>query len=308
MLKVYEKYMHRCLELAAKGKGFVAPNPMVGSVIVYQDKVIGEGFHRKYGEAHAEVNAIRSVKDQQMLKESTLYVNLEPCSHYGKTPPCAELIINKKIPKVIIGMKDPFPKVSGQGIKMLTDNGVEVVSGILESESSQLNVRFVTMVTKQRPYIILKWAQSSDGFIDRFREINDGQRPVHFSNEYTQILVHKLRAEEAAIMVGNRTWLLDNPLLNVRYWDGLNPVVIKPDSKKNIETVLKDLALQGIQSLIVEGGAKLLESFIQSGYWDEARIEINPVKLKTGVKAPAITGNLETVQNCEKSMILIHKN
>lgn len=300
--------MYRCLELASKGRGFVAPNPMVGCVIVCQNKIIGEGFHRKWGEAHAEVNAICSVKDQEQLKNSALYVNLEPCSHHGKTPPCAELIIEKGIPKVIVGMKDPFFQVAGRGIRLLKENGVDVEVGILEDKCVDLNIRFITSIVKQRPYVILKWAQSADGFMDRSRQINDGQSPACFSNDFTRILVHKLRAEESAIMVGSRTWQLDQPRLNVRYWTGNDPVVVAADSSKSLDEMMKELLYKGIQSLIVEGGAQLLRSFIQLGYWDEARIEINPMKLIEGVKAPQIEGDLINVQKCKKSMILFYKN
>lgn len=300
--------MYRCLQLATNGKGFVAPNPMVGAVIVYQGKIIAEGFHRKWGEAHAEVNAINAVRDIELLKKSTLYVNLEPCSHYGKTPPCAELIIRKEIPRVVVGMKDPFPKVAGRGIKMLQDKGVEVITGILEEESKELNIRFITSIENHRPYVILKWAQSLDGYIDKYREVNDGKSPVVFSNEFTKVLVHKLRAEEGAIMVGSKTLLLDNPKLNVRYWDGKDPCIIKADSKQSLKEMLKDLYNQGIQSLIVEGGTKLLQSFIHLGYWDEARVEVASLKIKEGVKAPVIEGVPETVQKCEKSEILYFKN
>lgn len=278
--------MYRCLELAKKGQGYVAPNPMVGAVIVHEGKIIGEGFHRKYGESHAEVNAIRSVKNQELLKHSTLYVNLEPCSHYGKTPPCAKLILEKQISKVIIGQEDPDPKVSGRGIKMLQDAGIEVGVGVLKQKCEELNKRFITFVTQKRPYIILKWAQSSDGFIDKIRELNDGRKPVQFSNDFTKILVHKMRAEESAIMVGSRTKQLDNPLLNVRYWFGNDPVKIKADSKKPLPDLLSELYEKGLQSLIVEGGATLLQSFIDEKLWDEARIEVSPIQLNEGVKAP----------------------
>jgi diaminohydroxyphosphoribosylaminopyrimidine deaminase/5-amino-6-(5-phosphoribosylamino)uracil reductase len=300
--------MYRCLELAKKGKGFVSPNPMVGAVIVYENKIIGEGFHRKYGQPHAEVNAINAVKNQNLLKKATLYVNLEPCSHYGKTPPCAELIIKKQIPKVVVGIRDPFPSVSGRGIQMMRDAGIEVIVDVLKVESEQLNVRFFTFINKKRPYIILKWAQSSDGFIDKKREINDGQLPVKISNDLTQLFVHKLRAEESAIIVGSRTLTLDKPLLNVRHWNGNDPVKIKADKNKPLSVLMQDLYDEKIQSLIVEGGAALLSSFIEEGLWDEANIEINTsLKLYEGVKAPEISGSIETVQKCKKSAILYYK-
>jgi diaminohydroxyphosphoribosylaminopyrimidine deaminase/5-amino-6-(5-phosphoribosylamino)uracil reductase len=303
-----EKYMRRCLQLAAFGKGFTAPNPLVGAVIVRQGKIIGEGFHRKYGEMHAEVNAIASVKNDDLLKDSTLYVNLEPCSHHGKTPPCAKLIIEKQIPKVVVGQTDPFPKVSGRGIKMLREAGVEVVCGILEEECKALNKRYLTYILEHRPYIILKWAQSSDGFIDRFREENDGQVPVKFSNVFTWMLAHKLRAEEAAILIGKRTELLDKPQLNVRYWHGNDPVKIIADSKKPLPSLVNDLYDANIQSLIVEGGAKVLKSFLDENLWDEIRIEVAPFSLGNGVKAPEPEGALQSVQKCENSMFFYFKN
>jgi diaminohydroxyphosphoribosylaminopyrimidine deaminase/5-amino-6-(5-phosphoribosylamino)uracil reductase len=300
--------MRRCLELAKKGNGSVAPNPMVGAVIVHKGKIIGEGYHRKWGEAHAEVNAIHSVRNPELLKDSTLYVNLEPCSHYGKTPPCAELIIEKQIPRVIIGQTDPFPHVSGKGIELLENAGIEVITDVLKEECEDLNKRFLTFVNKKRPYIILKWAQSSDGYMDKNRKIDDGQKPVAFSDDFTRLLVHKMRAEEAAIMVGTRTLELDKPLLNVRYWQGNDPVKIKADSRKTLSEQMLELQAQGIQSLIVEGGAALLQSFLKENLWDEAKIEVSTMELKEGVKAPVISGRLENVQKCEKTSILLYKN
>jgi diaminohydroxyphosphoribosylaminopyrimidine deaminase/5-amino-6-(5-phosphoribosylamino)uracil reductase len=302
-----EKYMKRCLQLAGYGKGFVAPNPMVGAVIVHNGKIIGEGYHRQYGGPHAEVHAIHSVKNQELLKTSVLYVNLEPCSHFGKTPPCTELIIEKQIPKVVIGQQDPFPEVAGRGIKRLKESGIEVVSGVLEKECEWLNRRFITFYQKSRPYIILKWAQSADGFIDRFREVGDGQTPVRFSNDFTQLSLHKMRAEEAAIMVGSRTEKLDKPLLNVRYWHGKNPVIIKPVAGKSLHEQMFQLYEQKLQSLLVEGGAKLLQSFIDADLWDEAQVEISPLKLYEGVKIPTISGTLENVQKCKNSSVFLYK-
>jgi diaminohydroxyphosphoribosylaminopyrimidine deaminase/5-amino-6-(5-phosphoribosylamino)uracil reductase len=302
-----EKYMRRCLELAKKGRGFVAPNPMVGAVIVHEGKIIGEGYHRKWGEAHAEVNAIRSVRQQGLLKKSTLYVNLEPCSHFGKTPPCANLIIEKQIPQVIVGQIDPFPQVSGRGIKILREAGIEVTANVLKTECEDLNKHFITFVNKQRPYIIIKFSQSADGYIDKVREINDGQAPVKFSNDFTRLLTHKMRAEESAIVVGSRTLELDKPQLNVRYWQGNDPVRITADSRKSLSKWMRDLYEQNIQSLIVEGGAKLIRSFVNENLWDEARIETGTLKLGKGVKAPVLSGTLESVQKCENSSILVFK-
>lgn len=302
-----EKYMLRCLELAKKGKGFVAPNPMVGAVIVCEGKIIGEGYHRKWGDAHAEVNAIRSVRQPELLKKATLYVNLEPCSHFGKTPPCADLIIEKQIPQVVIGQTDPFPQVSGRGINRLTEAGIAVTTDVLKTECEELNKAFITFVNKKRPYILLKFAQSADGYMDKVREINDGQAPVRFSDDFTQVLVHKMRAEASAITAGSRTLELDKPQLDVRYWQGNNPVRVEADSRKPLLKWMQELYEQNIQSLIVEGGATLIRSFVNENLWDEARIEVSTFRLGEGVKAPVFSGILETVQKCEKSSILIFK-
>lgn len=319
-----EKYMARCLELAEGGRGNTSPNPMVGAVIVWRDRIIGEGFHRKVGEPHAEVNAIASVRDQSLLRESTLYVNLEPCSHYGKTPPCASLIIEKRIPRVVIGCLDPFPDVSGRGVRMLLQAGVEVITGVLERESRMLNKVFITFQEQKRPYIILKWAQSADGFLDRTRA-DYTVPPVVLSSPETRRQVHKLRSEVAAIMVGTRTALLDNPSLSVRDWAGASPVRIAFDRHlcipshyhlldgtiptilftsretrggKNLEycvldydkpvlpQVLQVLYERKLDSLLVEGGACLLKQFLDEGLWDEARVETAPIRLGKGVKAP----------------------
>ncbi|MDR0575410.1 MAG: bifunctional diaminohydroxyphosphoribosylaminopyrimidine deaminase/5-amino-6-(5-phosphoribosylamino)uracil reductase RibD [Tannerella sp.] len=227
-MEISKLYMSRCLELAGKGNGHVAPNPMVGAVIVHGGNIIGEGFHRYSGGSHAEVDAIASVRDTALLRSSTLYVNLEPCSHYGKTPPCAELIIQKKIPCVVIACLDPYPEVAGRGVSMLRSAGVEVIMGVMEREAIDLNRFFITAHTARRPYIILKWAQSEDGFIDRKR--NDvSERPVVFSTPVTRMMVHKLRSEVQAVMVGTNTAILDNPSLTVRYWSGKSPTRILID-------------------------------------------------------------------------------
>ena len=301
-------YMRRCLQLATYGKGFVAPNPMVGAVIVHNNRIIGEGFHEKYGGPHAEVQAIASVKDEKFLKNSTLYVNLEPCSHYGKTPPCVDLIRKKQIPCVVIGHEDPFPEVSGRGIKKLREAGVEVICGILEEECKELNKRYLTYILQHRPYIILKWSQSSDGFLDRHREENDGKTPVKFSNAFTQMLVHKIRAEESAIMVGTRTLRLDRPALNVRYWKGNNPERIAVDSNQSLRQQIRSLYERKIQSLMVEGGAMLLQSFLNENLWDEIQIEIASFPLKDGVAAPIPKGILQNVHKCENSVLFHYKN
>lgn len=319
-----EKYMRRCIQLAKNGLCSTPPNPMVGAVIVCDGRIIGEGYHVRCGEGHAEVNAIRSVKDPSLLKRSTIYVNLEPCSHYGKTPPCADLIIEKGIPRIVIGCTDPFPKVAGRGINKLKEAGCNVTSGVLAEECRRLNRRFITFHTRQRPYITLKWAESADGFIDIAR---DGGKATVLSSELTAMLVHKRRTEHQAVMVGTRTALLDNPLLTVRHWYGPEPVRVVLDRTASLPATLhifdgnphtivfseqihparpgveyipvdygKDILPQvmhtiynkGLQSLLVEGGSTLLRSFIESGLWDEAFIEESPNRLHGGVAAPDI--------------------
>ena len=231
-----EKYISRCIQLAKNGLCNTPPNPMVGAVIVYQDRIIGEGYHIRCGEGHAEVNAIASVKDESLLRQSTLYVSLEPCSHYGKTPPCADLIIRKGIPRVVVGCVDPFSMVSGRGIQKLRDAGVDVTVGVLEQACKDLIKRFVTFNLKQRPYITLKWAQSADGFIDVLRQ--EGT-PVKLSSPITSMYVHKLRAEHQAILVGRKTALLDNPSLTVRDWYGKNPLRMVIDRELSLSSSLR---------------------------------------------------------------------
>ena len=233
-MTVEEKYMYRCLQLALNGKGFVMPNPMVGAVIVHNGKIIGEGYHRRYGEPHAEVNAIASVKDKNLLQEATIYVSLEPCSHYGKTPPCAQLIIDSKIPKAVVACFDPYPAVSGKGIEMLRKADVEVCIGVLEKEATELNKEFITTQTSDRPYIYLKWAQTQDGFIDKERADAAKPTPTPISDSFTRMLVHKKRAETAGIMVGTNTAIKDNPSLTTRLWYGHNPVRIVLDREGRI--------------------------------------------------------------------------
>ena len=322
-----EKYIKRCIQLAKNGLCNVAPNPMVGAVIVYDGRIIGEGYHIRCGEAHAEVNAIRSVKDTSLLKRSTIYVSLEPCSHYGKTPPCADLIIEKQIPRIVIGCQDPFSEVSGRGIKKLREAGREVIVGMLEQECKQLIHRFITLNTLHRPYITLKWAESADHFIDKER--TDGT-PVVLSSPLSSMLVHKKRAENDAIMVGRRTAILDNPSLTVRNWYGKDPVRIVLDRRLSLPTslhildgniatliftekehpsqhnltyikidftqdilpqIMNILFQRKIQSLLIEGGRQLLQTFINSNLWDEAFIEQCPTMLHSGVKAPEISDN-----------------
>ncbi len=299
------KYMQRCIQLAKCGVMGAPPNPMVGAVVVHEGKIIGEGFHRRCGGPHAEVNAIRSVRDESLLKDSTIYVSLEPCSHYGKTPPCADLIIEKQIPRVVVGCLDPFAKVNGQGIKKLRDAGIEVEVGVLEKECLELNKRFITFHRQHRPFVTLKWAQSEDGFMDAERSKSD--KPVKFSTTFTQTLVHRMRAMHQAIMVGTRTVLTDNPTLTNRLWEGPDPLRVSIDRKGvlpesvhlkdgtvptviyhtgNLREILGDLYKRGIQSLMVEGGARLLQHFIDEGLWDEARVEIAPFCLGRGVSVP----------------------
>lgn len=319
-----EKYIRRCIELASNGLCNAAPNPMVGAVIVHNGKIIGEGYHAKCGEGHAEVNAIRSVKDETLLKETTIYVSLEPCSHYGKTPPCADLIISKGIPRVVVGCIDPFSQVSGRGIRKLREAGIDVTVGVLEEECKNIIRRFVTFNTQKRPYITLKWAESADGYIDINRENGS---PVVLSTPVTSMYVHKQRAEHKAILVGRRTALLDNPSLTTRNWYGKNPLrlvidrnltlpaelklfdhstptMVFTEKQKNSEDNLEYVALdfskdilpqictvlydRKIQSLLVEGGTTLLQSFIDSELWDEIFVEHSEKVLYEGVKSPII--------------------
>ena len=341
----HEHYMKRCLELAEMGLGHVAPNPLVGSVIVHEGKVIGEGFHAQYGEAHAEVNAIASVSNQELLKDATIYVNLEPCSHHGKTPPCANLILEKGIGRVVIGQQDPNPKVSGRGIKLLRDNGVEVIDGILESESMWVNRWFNTFFLKDRPYIILKWAESSDGFVDIARSAQE--RTINWiSHPSTQKLSHSWRAQEPAILVGSRTINQDNPSLTTRAYAGDDPIrivleginAIKEDSKvltddkptlifnplrselrsnkewievppsENLEFVLKILRDRNIQSVIVEGGPKVHDSFYRANLWDEIRMIKSPNSVGTGVRALEVNEAFTEVYKYGQDQIQIAYN
>lgn len=324
-----EQYMLRCLELAKLGFGETAPNPMVGSVIVNNNKIIGEGYHRRFGEAHAEANAINSVFDKNLLTQSTLYVNLEPCSHFGKTPPCADLIIQHKIPKVVLCNTDPNRLVKGKGIEKLRAAGIQVITDVLKSAGEELNKRFFMFHRKSRPYIILKWAQTTDGFIDIERSPGQPQRPTWITSEEARMLVHKWRSEEQSIMVGTNTVFLDNPQLNVRDWTGKHPVRIlvdrslrlpqnlrlfdgsiptlvfthkelEEDENKNVtfvsipfdeylpEHILGELYRRNIQSIIIEGGAKLLTSFIEAELWDETRVFTGNQYFASGVAAPKI--------------------
>ena len=277
-----ERYMRRCLQLAACGRQNAKPNPMVGAVLVHEDRIIGEGYHVRCGEGHAEVNCFASVKpaDSALLPESTLYVSLEPCSHYGRTPPCANLIVSKGVKRVVVGCIDPFARVSGRGIQLLRDAGIEVTVGVLERECRWINRQFITMNTRKRPYIILKWAQTADGYIDSHFA------PTMISNALTQMVSHRLRAESDAILVGRVTAERDQPKLNVRHWTGPNPERIVLSHDTSIETILDRLYKEQKQSLIVEGGANILSSFISQGLWDELRMETSPMVVGEGTPAP----------------------
>ncbi len=329
-----EKYINRCIELAKNGLGTTYPNPLVGSVIVYDGKIIGEGWHKKAGEAHAEVNAVNSVKDKTLLSKSTIYVSLEPCSHFGKTPPCCDLIIHHKIPNVVIGTVDPFAKVAGNGIKKLLESGANVTVGILEDECNELNKRFFTFHQKKRPYVILKWAETADGFLSP--EEKNEQKPVWITTNYSRQLVHKWRSEEQAILVGTQTVIDDNPSLDVRDWTGKNPVRIVLDKNNRIskESYIFDIrsktlvisdgiidfsdnvALQimqflfenNLQSVIIEGGRQTLQTFIDAGLWDEARIFIGKEEFSSGTKSPVITGKIVKKSKIESDELLIYLN
>jgi diaminohydroxyphosphoribosylaminopyrimidine deaminase/5-amino-6-(5-phosphoribosylamino)uracil reductase len=340
--------MQRCLDLAALGMGKVSPNPMVGAVIVHDGKIIGEGYHQQYGQAHAEVNAINDALAKfdnagELFKKSTIYVSLEPCAHYGKTPPCADLIIKHHIPKVVVGCRDPFDQVDGKGIEKLKDAGIEVLVGVLEDECKWLNRRFFTRVQQHRPYIILKWAQTADGFF-----APDDNKQHWITGLESRKLVHQWRGEEDAILVGKNTVLADNPQLNVRYGDGRSPKRIVIDRRlelknnlhvfdQSVETlifneiktaidgknkyialedfdryvpqyILYQLYLQDIQSVIIEGGAYTLNSFIEAGLWDEARIFTGETTLTTGIKAPKINGIIAEEIPSGKDHLLILYN
>lgn len=303
--KTDEKYMLRCIQLAMNGRQNAKPNPMVGAVIVSAEgRIIGEGYHVRCGEGHAEVNAFASVNpsDEALLSSSTLYVSLEPCSHYGRTPPCADLIVKKGVRRVVVGCVDPFAKVHGRGIRKLTDAGIDVTVGVLERECRELNSRFITFNERQRPYVLLKWCMTANGFID------DNFSPVMLSTPETQMLSHKQRAEYDAILVGRVTAERDNPRLNVRHWSGPDPLRIVLDrnrpfcpeadfSRPIIPQLMTWLYGKGVQSLIVEGGAKTLESFIEGGeWWDEIRVEESPVTVTGGTRAPVLPCNVSPVR------------
>ena len=341
------KFMIRCLDLATRAEGMTYPNPLVGSVVVHEGKIIGEGYHLRAGEAHAEVIAINSVTAKEKLRNSTLYVNLEPCSHYGKTPPCADFIIAGSIPRIVVGTMDTSEKVSGRGVDKLRNAGCEVITGVIEKECRQVNRRFFTFNEKRRPYITLKWAQSADGYIDILRSEVHETKPTWISGKPERVLVHKWRSSEQAILVGAGTIRTDNPKLNVREWKGNNPlklilsgsgildlesvvnetndktVVFTYNTESNIQEAVKVrlnheepasqqiigyLYREGIQSLLIEGGAEVLSHFISNHLWDEARIFKGSEYFKNGVRAPAIKGSLITTTSFSGSSLEIYMN
>lgn len=302
-MDTYERYIRRCIELAQKGLGNVQPNPMVGAVIVYDGQIIGEGYHQKYGEAHAEVNAINSVADKSLLRKSTIYVSLEPCSHYGKTPPCADKLIEMGFPRVVIGSTDPNEKVNGKGIAKLQAAGIDVTVGVLKDECDELNKRFFTYHLKRRPYVILKWAQTADGFMDIDRAANpDGKYWI--TNEKVKVLSHRWRSEEQAILIGYNTYVNDRPQLTTRLWQGKNPARYiacrNPENAEPIdgftlvpeepESALQRLYDDKMQSVIIEGGRKTLDQYLRHGLWDEARVLTGDQTWGAGTKAPKPTG------------------
>ena len=353
-------YMRRCLELARKGAYYVAPNPMVGAVLVknteyrvqnteyrvqnteyrvqnteYRDKIVSEGWHMRYGGPHAEVNCLGQLPEDFDYSDTTLYVSLEPCSHWGKTPPCADLIIRKGIPRVVVGMQDPNPLVSGQGIARLRAHGIEVVVGVLEAECRELNKRFLCLQEKHRPYVILKWAETADGYMDYKRESVPGDggentKPLVISNKVTKQLVHQMRAENMAILVGSGTALKDNPRLATTHWIGRNPIRVLLDRRGRVgsshrlfnddaETlvyrgdggwpeVLRMLAERNIHSVLVEGGPTVLNAILADGTWDEMHVEVAPVRIGDGVKAPEVTLPKEAEEEIEGNRLYCVKN
>ncbi len=348
-VKIHQKYISRCIDIARNGFGTTAPNPTVGAVIVHKKKIIGEGFTSAYGGAHAEVNAINSVTDKSLLKEAILYVTLEPCSHLGKTPPCADLILKSGIKKMVVGILDPHEKVAGRGIKKLVDGGCDVTVGVLEKECREHHKRFLTFHQKKRPYIILKWAETLDGFIAPKKEDRKiDPTPFWITNSYSQQIVHQWRSKEQAILVGTNTVLEDNPKLNLRHWKGENPVRIVLDKDLKIKNnfnvldgstptlVLTQIAdasryLKGIDygiidfrqdvaaqiceklhkrniiSVLIEGGAQTLQTFIDAHLWDEARVFTGSKSFSKGLKAPVFSGNLTATTKIGHDTLNLYK-
>jgi diaminohydroxyphosphoribosylaminopyrimidine deaminase/5-amino-6-(5-phosphoribosylamino)uracil reductase len=334
-----EHFMRRVLELALRGKGYVSPNPLVGCVVVHESKIIGEGWHERYGEAHAEVNAVKTIKNIELLRDSTVYVNLEPCTHYGKTPPCANMLIEKGVKKVVVANLDSNPLVAGNGVKMLRSSGAEVITGICESKAREVNKRFFTFFEKKRPYVILKWAETSDGLIAR-----ENYESKWISGELSRKLVHKWRTEEDAVLIGTRTALHDDPRLDARNWSGRNPVrvvvdrflrlsdklnlfdrsqrticynilkheenvnlsLIRVDENDFLRNVVNHLFKLNIQSVIVEGGAQLLNAFMELNLWDEARVFVSDKTFGKGIDAPILKGTLAHEESIGNDLLKIY--
>ena len=346
-LSIDEKYMQRCLDLARMAEGNTCPNPMVGSIVVHNNKIIGEGYHTKAGEPHAEVNAINNVKNQSLLKEATIYVNLEPCAHFGKTPPCSLLIKEKQLARVVIGCIDTFSEVSGKGIKILQDAGIDVTVGVLEKQSRELNRRFFTYHDQKRPYVILKWAQTLDGYIDINRNSELYGQPTWITNDWARRAVHKQRSTEQAILVGTQTVNKDNPSLTVRDWYGKQPlrIVLDPslrlspnsyvfnklaktivvNSKQTLTdghleylkidfndcfpgNLLEELHKRDLQSIIIEGGKQTLSTFIDSNLWDEAHVYVGNKWFYDGIKAPKVKGRLCGKSEFNDSELFVYRN
>ena len=326
-LSIHETYIKRCIQIGKLGLGTTRPNPMVGSVIVHDAKIIGEGFTSPYGSHHAELNAINSVENKSLLKEATIYVTLEPCSHFGKTPPCSDLIIQHQIPHVVIGCIDDNPEVAGKGIKKLKESGCQVTVGILEDECKNHHKRFFTFHNKKRPYIILKWAETADGFMAPKHK--NENKPVWITNTISRQLVHKWRSEEQAILVGTNTVIQDNPSLTVRDWKGNNPVRVVLDKNSTLtkeynvfnneadtlvfkentaQTICDALYKQNINSIIIEGGSKTLQLFIDAGFWDEARVFKGELEFKDGIKAPNFSGQKFSETHIENDILRIYIN
>ncbi|WP_452221038.1 bifunctional diaminohydroxyphosphoribosylaminopyrimidine deaminase/5-amino-6-(5-phosphoribosylamino)uracil reductase RibD [Lacinutrix salivirga] len=326
-MTTHENYIKRCLQIAKNGLGTTRPNPMVGAIIVHNNLIIGEGFTSKYGGNHAEVNAINSVKNKALLKEATLYVTLEPCSHFGKTPPCSNLIIEHNIPNVVIGCVDDNPEVAGQGIQQLKTAGCNVIVGVLEKDCKAHHKRFFTFHNKKRPYIILKWAETTNGFMAPKHKLDN--KPVWITNPISRQLVHKWRAEEQAILVGTTTVIKDDPILTVRDWTGEHPIrvvldrnnLLTPDysifndeaetitfKDHNIKEICNHFHQQHITSVIIEGGSKTLQAFINEGIWDQARVFTGNIQFKDGVKAPHFSGKLIKTHNILNDTLRIYSN
>jgi diaminohydroxyphosphoribosylaminopyrimidine deaminase / 5-amino-6-(5-phosphoribosylamino)uracil reductase len=343
-MKTDEWYIQRCIDLALKGKGNVAPNPMVGAVIVLNDEIIGEGYHEQYGQAHAEVNAVNAVQNKALLKDATIYVSLEPCAHVGKTPPCADLIVQHQFKRVVVGCLDSYSEVSGKGIQRMREHGIQVDVGVMEQECRELNKRFFTFHERKRPYIILKWAQTVDGFMDPLRTNNE--KGIYWiTHPETKKVVHQWRAEEAAIMVGKNTAIVDNPSLTTREFKGKNPIRILLDShletpinanlfndeaqtlifnldksaiessnewikvdKMDLAVIMSVLHKKNIQSVIVEGGKQILEQFIASNLWDEARVLIGENVFLEGLAAPLLNESLVRSIELGKDRLNCYKN